>query len=214
MMRTRFDEQLSELHEKVITMGALCENVISLGVKVLLEDNKELIREVMSADSKIDAMEREIEALCMRMLLQWHPVARDLKVVSSALKMISDMERIGDQAADITEITATIKSDSRRLIRKGHIGEMARTTIKMVTDSVEAYVNSNEELAHKVYSLDDEVDKLFDEVKRELINTVAHEKSEACLDLLLVAKYLERIGDHAENIAGWALHSMGIDAEI
>ena len=212
-MRTRFDEQLSVLHEKVITMGALCENVISLGVKVLLGEDKSLIEKVIETDSKIDAMEREIESLCMRMLLQWHPVARDLKVVSSALKMISDMERIGDQAADIAEITATIKSDSRRLIEKGHIGKMARTTIQMVTDSVEAYVTSDEGLARNVYREDDEVDRLFDEVKRELINTVAKEKSEACLDLLLVAKYLERIGDHAENIAGWALHSMGIDAE-
>ncbi len=212
-MRNRFDEKLGELHEKVITMGALCENVISLSVKALLEGDKALIESVIEADSKIDAMEREIEALSMRMLLQWHPVARDLRVVSSALKMISDMERIGDQAADIAEITATISSDSRRLIEKGHIGEMARTTIKMVTESVDAYVNSNEELARSVYRLDDEVDRLFDEVKEELINTVTKEKSEACLDLLLVAKYLERIGDHAENIAGWALHSMGLTAE-
>lgn len=212
-MRNRFDEQLSELHRQVKTMGALCENVISLSVKVLLEDNRELVGKVLEVDSKIDATEREIESLCMRMLLQWHPVATDLRVVSSALKMISDMERIGDQAADIAEITATIKSDSRRLIEGGHIGEMARTTIRMVTDSVEAYVGSKEELARSVYRLDDEVDHLFDDVKRELVKTVSSTQGEICLDLLLVAKYLERIGDHAENIAGWALHSMGLTAE-
>lgn len=212
-MRNRFDEQLSQLHQMVMSMGALCENVISLSVKTLLENDKALIEKVIEADSKIDVMEREIEDMSMRMLLQWHPVARDLRVVSSALKMISDMERIGDQAADIAEITATFSPDGHRLIRTGHIGEMARTTIRMVTDSVEAYINSNEQLARSVYRLDDEVDRLFDEVKEELIRTAAKEKSETCLDLLLVAKYLERIGDHAENIAGWALNSMGLAAE-
>ncbi len=207
-MRNKFDQQLNTLHMEIRTMGALCENAISLSVKALLENDSELIREVIEADSRIDAMEREIETLCMRMLLQQQPVAKDLRVISSALKMISDMERIGDQAADIAEITATIGERGRGIIESGHIGEMARATIKMVTESVEAYVNADEKLAAEVFQLDDIVDNLFDNVKAELVKNISAEKGEAGLDLLLVAKYLERIGDHAENIAGWAQYSI------
>ena len=213
-MGNSFETQLKELQSRVVTMGALCENAISLSVKALLMGDKSLIEKVIEVDSRIDEAEREIESLCMRALLKYHPVARDLRVVSSALKMISDMERIGDQAADIAEIVATMGGGSKIIIQNGHIGEMARTAIKMVTDSIEAYVKSDKELARQVYLLDDRVDGLFCKVKQELIKTLSDKEQEDCLDLLMVAKYLERIGDHAENIAGWALYSMGEQPEI
>lgn len=207
-MATGFDGQLKELQSKVIKMGALCENAISLSVKALLEGNKALCEKVIEVDSRIDEAERDIENFCMRTLLKYHPVARDLRAVSSALKMISDMERIGDQAADIAEITLTY-GGKQELIEKGHIGKMAVAVIKMVTDSVEAYVTFNQSLARNVYRLDDGVDALFDKVKSELAASFNPNRQGAEFDLLMVAKYLERIGDHAENIAGWALYSMG-----
>ena len=205
-MRNRFDEQLEVLHVELITMGALCEDAISLSVEALLSNNRELLPRVFAADEKIDQKEREIEQLCMKLLLQQQPVASDLRTVSSALKMISDMERIGDQASDIAEICSTVNLE--KSLAQVHIKEMAAATIKMVTDSVESFVKRDLEMAHGVINYDDVVDDLFDKVKHEIISMITSEQSEPCIDLLLVAKYLERIGDHAENIAEWVEYSI------
>ena len=189
-------------------MGMLCETAISAACDALLHGCGPRLEEVFLADSEIDQKEREIEALCMKLLLQQQPVARDLRQISSALKMISDMERIGDQASDIAEITRYIaKSDAQSKI---HIADMAQATIKMVKDSVESYVKKDLELARSVIDYDDVVDALFDRVKKELIGLLSSGagNGEVCIDLLMVAKYFERIGDHATNIAEWVEYSM------
>lgn len=207
-MRNRFDQQLEELHLELLEMGSLCEDAISAAAKALLKENKEMTEKCFSAEEEIDQKERDIEGLCMKMLLQQQPVARDLRRISSALKMISDMERIGDQAADIAEITLFIRdSDAKSKI---HIQEMASAASQMVTDSIESYVKNDLQLAYAVMEADDEVDRLFDKVKQELISLLGENagNEEVCIDLLMIAKYLERIGDHAVNIAEWVEYSI------
>lgn len=202
-MRNRFEEQLERLNVELIRMGALCEDAISQAAKTLEAPTDELRRIVYETEREIDRKEREIESLCMRLLLQQQPVASDLRLISSALKMISDMERIGDQASDIAEMTVHIRQSgvSSRL----HIAEMARATVKMVTDSVDSFVRRDLDLAHAVEQYDDVVDALFNRVKSEIISLIAEkpEEGETCIDLLMVAKYFERIGDHAVNISEW-----------
>ena len=207
-MRNKFDEQLAHLNDELTTMGALCEEAISGCVKYLTEGGDDMCDTALEADRQIDQKERDIERLCMRLLLQQQPVATDLRVISSALKMISDMERIGDQATDITEIVKHIKGSAP--VSKTHITEMARATIKMVTDSVESFVKKDISLAKSVIGQDDAVDALFDKVKNELIEAVREGKdsAETLIDLLMIAKYFERIGDHAENIAEWVIYSI------
>ena len=207
-MRNRFDEQLAHLNDELTTMGALCEEAISGCVKYLTGGGDDMRDAALEADRQIDQKESDIERLCMRLLLQQQPVATDLRVISSALKMISDMERIGDQATDITEIVKHIKGSAP--VNKTHITEMARATIKMVTDSVESFVKKDISLAQSVIGQDDAVDALFDKVKNELIEAVREGKdsAEALIDLLMIAKYFERIGDHAENIAEWVIYSI------
>lgn len=207
-MRNRFDQQLELLNLELIKMGALCEDAISAAAKALLKENKEMAEKCFSAEVEIDHKERDIESLCMKLLLQQQPVARDLRQISSALKMISDMERIGDQAADIAEITMFIKDNDAR--SKIHIQEMASAASQMVTDSVESFVKKDLQLAQTVMEADDEVDRLFDEVKKEIISLLAEDatQGEVCIDLLMIAKYLERIGDHAVNIAEWVEYSI------
>lgn len=207
-MRNRFDSQLEKLNLELITMGALCEDAISASVKALLDDDDNLLAKVFAADAEIDQKERDIEAICMKLLLQQQPVARDLRVISSALKMISDMERIGDQASDIAEITKFIKNSNVK--SKIHIKDMATATIKMVTDSIDSFVKKDIELARSVMKYDDKVDNLFDCVKDELVQLITQDKNngEFCIDLLMIAKYLERIGDHAVNIAEWVEYSI------
>ena len=207
-MRENFDRQLERLNVELITMGSLCEEAISEAVSALFEYRDEYVNGVFSADSEIDQKERDIEALCMKLLLKQQPVARDLRVISSALKMISDMERIGDQAADIAEITKFMKdSDTKTRV---HIKDMADAVIKMVTESVDSFVKKDLELALSVIRYDDVVDDLFGRVKSELLSLLAAEPEdgELCLDLLMVAKYFERIGDHAVNIAEWVDYSI------
>ena len=207
-MRAKFDEQLEQLNTELITMGALCEEAISSAIKALFDEDDALLESVFTADSGIDQKERDIEALCMRLLLQQQPVASDLRVISSALKMISDMERIGDQASDIAEITRYVKySDVKS---KVHIKEMATAAIKMVTDSIDSFVKKDITLVKAVMAYDDVVDGLFDKVKTELIALLAedHASGESFADLLMIAKYLERIGDHAVNIAEWVEYSI------
>ena len=207
-MRNRFDSQLEKLNLELITMGALCEDAISASVKALLDGDETLTEKVFAADAEIDQKERDIEAICMKLLLQQQPVAGDLRVISSALKMISDMERIGDQASDIAEIAKFVKNSDVK--SKIHIKDMATAAIKMVTDSVESFVKKDIELASAVMKYDDKVDNLFDCVKDELVRLIAadSENGEYCIDLLMIAKYLERIGDHAVNIAEWVEYSI------
>ena len=206
-MRSHFDEQLAQLNRELTEMGALCEEVIALAAKALLEGDNKLAAMVAPLDSEIDQKERDIESLCLKLLLQQQPVARDLRQISAALKMITDMERIGDQAEDIAEIVTYMESecDDSTLLR-----EMAKATIKMVTESVDAYVRRDTELAAMVIAEDDIVDDYFNQVKKELIAEISKNpiSGEQTLDLLMVSKYFERIGDHAVNIAEWVIFSV------
>ncbi len=207
-MRSRFDEQLALLNKEMIEMGALCEEVIALASKALTEADPELAKKVAPLDAEIDQKERNIESLCLKLLLQQQPVARDLRQISAALKMITDMERIGDQAEDIAEIIQFLAGRSAE--NDDLLREMARSTIHMVTESVDAYVQRDTMLAETVIAEDDVVDNAFDEVKRRLIDKIAAhpEDGEYALDLLMIAKYFERIGDHATNIAQWVVFSV------
>ena len=207
-MRNRFDEQLNNLNNELITMGALCEEAISAAVKLLVDNDVKMKESVWEADKQIDQKERDIETLCMKLLMQQQPVASDLRTISSALKMISDMERIGDQASDIAEIAEYANGCGMQ--SETHIADMARATIQMVTDSIDSFVKKDVELAHAVISHDSVVDDLFDKVKGELISAIENKaaNAEALIDLLMIAKYFERIGDHAENIAEWVIYSI------
>lgn len=207
-MRNKFDEQLNNLNNELILMGALCEEAISLAVKLLSGIDACIKESVFEIDKQIDRKERDIETLCMRLLMQQQPVAHDLRTVSSALKMISDMERIGDQASDIAEIAKFTNGRGRQ--SEIHIADMARATIKMVTDSIESFVKKDTELAKSVIAYDDVVDGLFDKVKGELICAIENKSvdAESLIDFLMIAKYFERIGDHAENIAEWVIYSI------
>lgn len=207
-MRNKFDSQLEKLNLELITMGALCEDAISASVKGFLDDDDALCQKAVEAEDEINRKERDIESICMKLLLEQQPVARDLRVISSALKMISDMERIGDQAYDIAEIAKFIKNSNVK--SKIHIKDMAAAATKMVTDSVDSFVKKDVELARAVMAYDDKVDNLFDCVKDELVQLITEDKAngEFCIDLLMIAKYLERIGDHAVNIAEWVEYSI------
>lgn len=208
-MRVRFDEQLERLNVMLIDMGALCEEAITYAVKALETGSEEMRRKTFVTDEAIDDREREIESACLKLLLQQQPVARDLRLISSALKMISDMERIGDQAYDIAEITEFIKKD-RGSFDHDHINVMAETAIQMVTESVDSFVRKDMELANKVIAMDDKVDDLFIKVKDDLINAVVEDRDsgEYFVDVIMIAKYLERISDHAVNIAEWVIFSI------
>jgi phosphate transport system protein len=207
-MRRSFDEQLTLLNRELITMGAMCERAIALSAKALIDGDVALANEVSEIEVAIDQEEREIETLCLKLLLQQQPVARDLRLISSALKMITDMERIGDQAADIAEIVTmmNINASSEKL----HIEDMARAAVKMVTDSIDAFVKQDMALAEAVIAYDDVVDDGFDKVKTGLIGMFSRPETDAeyAFDLLMIAKYFERIGDHATNIAEWVVFSI------
>ena len=207
-MRERFEQQLQLLNQALTKMGSLCEQIITLAAQALTNWDENLAKKVAEVDSEIDKMERSIEGTCLRLLLQQQPVATDLRVISAALKMITDMERIGDQAEDIAEIITFLKG--RAAAESVQIREMARETITMVTGSVDAYVRQDLELAQAVLNHDDIVDAYFDRVKKNLIDMIAKnpEDGEFALDLLMIAKYFERIGDHATNIAEWVVFSV------
>lgn len=208
-MRNRFDEQLEQLNVELIKMGALCEESIACAVKALFDEKTaEMISKVNENEEETDHMEHDIEALCMKLLLHQQPVARDLRCVSSALKMISDMERIGDQSQDIAEIAGFVHSTE--LTGKVHISDMANEAISMVTMSVDSFVRKDVKLAQQAIAADDTVDQLFLKVKQELIELVRGDSDEAeyFMDLLMAAKYLERIADHATNIAEWVVYSI------
>jgi len=208
-MRTRFDMELDNLNSDMIAMGALCENAISEAMKSLFTADKTAAQRTIEEDREIDRKEKDIEALCLRLLLQQQPVARDLRVISSALKMITDMERIGDQAADIAELIRhmhlTPVSRQNR-----HLSKMADAAKKMVTESIDAFVKKDAALATKVLADDDLVDSLFLKLRHDIIEMIAADPGcgEEAVDVLMIAKYLERIGDHATNIAEWVLFSI------
>ena len=211
-MRNKFDQQLERLHEELIRMGALCEDAISAAAGALLQGNSSLADEAEEAAREIDRQEREIEDLCLKLLLQQQPVAKDLRLISAALKMITDMERIGDHAADISEMTILMADSAyeKSAINMVVIKEMAKETTDMVIKSVDAFVNKDLELAHWVINRDDVVDDLFDSFRKELIQKINEnvKNGEMATDMLMVAKYFARIGDHATNIAEWVIYSI------
>ena len=208
-MRSRFDRELDLLNNELIEMASLVEKSIEDVTQALIHKDVELAKKVIEADKEIDNMENNIEARCLRLILQQHPVARDLRLISSILKMITDLERIGDQAQDIGEILLTLSKQNfkRDLI---YLPKMAEATIKMVKESIDAFVNSDIELANQVIEYDDVVDNLFVTIKDELITLIREDVDfgEQSIDLLMIAKYFERIGDHAQNIAEWVVFSI------
>ena len=207
-MRNRFDEQLFEMNRDLIEMGAMCEEAIASAVKALTKNDKELAENVKKTGGLIDQMERDIESRCMKLLLHQQPVARDLRAISAALKMITDMERIGDQAEDIAAMV--LYTADHNMEDFDIIEEMAKETVKMVTDSVDAFVKKDVELAQDVIKRDDIVDNYFSKVKYDIIKLIAENRTdgELALDLLMISKYFERIGDHATNIAEWVIYSV------
>ena len=207
-MRNRFDEQLFEMNRELIEMGAMCEEAIASAVKALTTGDIELAKKVKNTSGFIDQKERDIESRCMKLLLHQQPVACDLRAISAALKMITDMERIGDQAEDIAEIVISIGSHTMDGLEI--IEQMARQTVKMVTDSVDAFVKKDVELAQEVIRRDDIVDGYFLKVKYDIIKLISENPADGgfALDLLMISKYFERIGDHATNIAEWVIYSV------
>lgn len=208
-MRNRFDKQLEQLNNELIEMGSLIERAIEIAVSGLVTQDATKAEDAIAFDEEIDHQEREIESLCMKLLLQQQPVARDLRLISSALKMITDMERIGDHAADISEMTV-LMADTPYITNPVHIQGMAKETTDMVIKSINAFVNKDINLARAVIRQDDVVDDLFMQVKQELIRLIKEngDNGEQATDMLMVAKYFERIGDHATNIAEWVIYSI------
>ena len=211
-MRNRFDRQLLELNNELIQMGGLIEQAIEMGISALIKQDVEKAKQAMEFDEEVDHQEREIESLCMKLLLQQQPVARDLRLISAALKMITDMERIGDHAADISEMTILMSGSKYEgnLISIDLIKDMAKETTDMVIKSVDAFVKKDLELAHWVIGRDDVVDDLFAAYRRQMIDKINEnvKNGEQATDMLMVAKYFERIGDHATNIAEWVIYSI------
>ena len=207
-MRDYFQEQLNELKRELTIMGASCEEIIALASHALTDMDEDLVRNVETIGAQIDESERTIETICMKLLLRQQPVARDLRQISAAMKMITDMERIGDQAEDIVEIVPYMNAHPDEKFPK--IREMAKAAQTMVTDAIDAYVKQDMELAKKVMAHDDVVDNYFIQIKKGIIDLIAAEPSqgEYALDLLMIAKYFERIGDHCTNIAEWVEFSV------
>lgn len=208
-MRNRFDTELENLNLELIKMGSLIETSIESSAKALINQDIEMVKKVNELEVEIDEMEKTIENHCLKLLLQQQPVASDLRIISTALKMITDMERIGDNAEDIAEI-ARFMVNQKFIKDLVHIPQMVNATISMVKRSVDAFVSKDKELALEVCKDDDIVDDLFQIIKKELIEKIQEkeENGEQAIDLLMIAKYLERIGDHAENIAEWVIFSI------
>ncbi len=208
-MRNRFDRQLEKLNDDLVLMGTMIERAIAAAVKAVTTGDMEAAKQVIAGDEEINHAEREIESLCLKLLLQQQPVAKDLRLISAALKMITDMERIGDQAADICEIL--LESDNLHGVKlPSHIDDMAKETIYMVNTAVEAFVNKDIEMARVVCGYDKRVDSLFAQIKADLITGIKESthRDEEAIDILMISKYLEKIGDHAENVAEWVVFSI------
>ncbi len=208
-MRNRFDRELSYMHEDLITMASMVETAISRAVESLKKRDPELAKLTMSGDSMIDQKEREIESACLKLLLQQQPVACDLREISTALKMITDMERIGDNAEDIAEITLFLCEEPEYEAPE-QIGYMAEATIRMVRDAIDAFVAHDLQKAHSVIEYDDVVDRLFNETRTALVAQIrdSMDEAESAMDTMMIAKYFERIGDHAVNISEWVEFSI------
>ena len=208
-MRSRFDEQLRELNKEMIDMGRMIVQSIAMAIEALTDKDDILAKRIMERDDQVDHAQKKIENICFNLLIQQQPVARDLRTVTAAMKMVTDMERIGDHAADISEMTILMGKESP-IDKFQHINKMASETVIMLNHSIEAYVERDKEKAKEVIVHDDVVDQLFDEVKKDIINLIQKDSGdgEEALDLLMVAKYFERIGDHATNIAEWVIYSL------
>lgn len=208
MGRKVYQEQLRKLNSELIQMGDLCEEAMSLVMKALREKDEEIAAGVHKIENEINQKERDIEAKCMSLLLRQQPVAGDLREISSALRMIADMERIGDQTADIADITKYVTKSQLEV--HPTIFTMGKAVSKMVNDCINAYVRRDEKLARQVIASDDQVDGLFLKVKDELVEAVRkNQNSDGYeLDMLMIAKYLERIGDHAVNLGEWVIYSI------
>lgn len=204
-MRNRFERQLLELNNELIQMGSMIEHAIEMGISALVRQDVEKAKKAIAYDEEIDEQEKTVESLCMKLLLQQQPVAKDLRLISAALKMITDMERIGDQAADIVKVTSLGVPDASIRLK-----DMAKATASMVTKCIDAYVKQDLKLAREVIDFDDIVDDLFDEVKDEILQGMRKgiTTDVQSLDYLMIAKYYERIGDHATNIAEWVVYSI------
>ncbi len=213
-MRSKFDEQLNQLNEEMMRMGTMIEDSIEKAIDALVNQNVALAEEIMAKDEEIDRQQKKIESICFNLLMQQQPVARDLRTISAAMKMVTDMERIGDHAADISEITVMLGNQpypfTLDLIKK-----MATETVIMLIRSIEAYVEKDIEKAQSVIKHDDVIDALFDEVKQKLIMLIheAPDNGEQATDFLMIAKYFERIGDHATNISEWVIFAFGAQTE-
>lgn len=208
-MRSKFDEQLKNLNEEMIQMGIMIENNIQKAIDALVNSNIELAKEIMEKDVMIDKKQRDIESICFNLLIQQQPVAKDLRAITAAMKMVTDMERIGDHAADISEITIML-ADTERIKDYDTIIKMASEASVMLIDSIDAFTEKDETKAKAVIEHDDIVDDLFNQVKTELIELIKNnpKRGEEEIDMLMIAKYLERIGDHATNIAEWVIYSL------
>ena len=205
MTRKYYDEQLDALHAELINMGQMISGAIGKAVAALLSRDTASAREVIAYDEEVDRQERAVETMCYKLLLSQQPVAGDLRRVSSALKIITDMERIGDHAADISELTLMLRE--LPAMSNAHLREMAAQTTQMLLSSLEAYISQDMEKANAVIAQDDAVDALFVAVKKDLVEAILADPKagETAADLLMAAKYFERIGDHATNVAEWAI---------
>jgi len=208
-MRNRYDRQLEQLDAQLLEMAMLIQQSIAVAIEALIEQDTELAKQAIEADEEINEKEKEVESLCLKLILQQQPVARDLRTISSVLKMITDMERIGDHAADISEITLLL-AKHERIKKLEDIPKMAEATTKMLSDSIHAFVEKDISLAESVINYDDIVDDLFEVVKSDLIDLIQKDvrNGNQAIDLVMVAKYFERIGDHAVNIAEWVIFSL------
>ncbi len=208
-MRSYFDEQLTQLNTSLLEMAARVQDAITKAIDALMRQDTELARRIIQNDQAVDAKEKEIEGRCLKLLLHQQPVARDLRLISSALKMITDMERVGDHAADISEQTLYL-SGHTDISKLEHFSQMATATIKMLTESIDAFVKKDLALARQVITYDDVVDDLFMTIRKELIDLIHQDvdSGERAIDLMMIAKYFERIGDHATNIAEWVVFSI------
>lgn len=208
-MRSKFDEQLNTLNLEMINMGTMIEVNIQKAIDALVKSDIELAKEIMEKDVDIDQKQHDIERLCFNLLIQQQPVARDLRAITAAMKMVTDMERIGDHAADISEITVML-AEKQKIKRCDTIVQMATEASNMLIQSIDAFARKNKEVAQHVIEHDDVVDELFDKAKSEIIELIQKdpERGEQELDMLMIAKYLERIGDHATNIAEWVIYAL------
>ena len=213
-MRSKFEEQLRNLNREMIDMGIMIENSLKESVKALNNGDVETAKKIMEGDVNVDHQQKKIENICFNLLIQQQPVARDLRTITAAMKMVTDMERIGDHAADISEMTIYMK-DKNPLNNYEHIGKMAAETIIMLNHSLEAYVERDRDKAKEVIEHDNIVDELFNSTKGDIINLIRNnpEGGEEAVDLLMVAKYFERIGDHATNIAEWVIYALNTKAD-